>query len=157
MNPSGQPFPSQFGGAPPPSGSGGGGGAREALNVPGILFIVFGALNILFGLVGLVGGGANQAALAKMLNDPNFPAQAKEAISFMAGAGSKIFGLLGLAMSGLMVFGGVQMRNLKGYGVAMAACVIGMLPCTNCCCVTLPIGIWALTILTKPEIKSSFS
>ena len=155
MNPSGQPFPNQFGGAPPPPG--GGGGAREALNVPSLLLIIFGSLNVLFAIYGLVAGGMNKAQMAQLLNDPNMPQQAKDLIAMMAGAGSKVFGLLGMVIAGLMVFGGVQMRNLKSYGLAMTACILGMLPCTNCCCVTLPIGIWALTILMKPEIKSSFS
>lgn len=155
MNPSGQPFPQQFGGAPPPPGAGG--GAREALNVPGILFIVFGSLNLLFGLYGLVAGGVNKEQMAQLLNDPNLPPAARDALAALAGGGSKVIGLLGMCLAGLMVFGGVQMRGLKGYGIAIAACVVGMLPCTNCCCVTLPIGIWALTILMKPEIKASFS
>lgn len=125
--------------------------------MPGILFIVFGSLNVLIGLYGLVAGGVNQAQMAQLLNDPNLPPGAKDAIAMLAGTGSKLFGLLGMAMSGLMVYGGVQMRNLQSYGLAMAACVLGMLPCTNCCCVTLPIGIWALTLLMKPEIKASFT
>jgi len=125
--------------------------------VPSLLLIIFGSLNVLFGLYGLVAGGMNKAQMAQFLNDPNMPQQAKDAIAMMAGAGSKVIGLLGLVISGVMVFGGVQMRNLKSYGLAMAACIVGILPCTNCCCVTLPIGIWALTILMKPEIKSAFS
>lgn len=155
MNPSGQSFPQQFGGAPPPPGAGG--GAREALNVPGILFIVFGSLNVLFGLYSLVAGGVSQEQMAQLLNDPNLPPGAKQALSALLGGGTKLIALLGMCLAGLMVFGGVQMRSLKGYGIAIAACVVGMLPCTNCCCVTLPIGIWALTILMKPEIKASFS
>jgi type IV secretory pathway VirB2 component (pilin) len=155
MNPSGQPFPNQFGGAPPPPGAGG--GAREALNVPGILFIVFGSLSILYGLYGLVGGGANEAQLNQALSDPNLPPAAKDFIRMLAGPGAKVLNLIAAAMAGLMVFGGVQMRSLKSYPVAIAACVIGMLPCTSCCCVTIPISIWALTILMRPEIKSSFS
>lgn len=155
MNPSGQPFPSQFGGAPPSPGTGG--GAREALNVPGILFIVFGSLSILYALFGMVGGGVNEAQMNQLLSNPNLPSGAKDALRFMMGTGAKLINLLGMGMAGLMVFGGVQMRTLKSYGVAIAACVIGMLPCTSCCCVTLPIAIWALTILTKPEIKASFT
>lgn len=155
MNPSGQPFPSQFGGAPPPPGTGG--GAREALNVPGILFIVFGSLSILYALFGMVGGGVNEAQMNQLLSDPKLPPGAKDALRFMVGPGAKILNLVAMGLSALMVFGGVQMRNLKGYGVAIAACVIGILPCTSCCCVTLPIAIWALTILTRPDIKASFS
>ena len=154
MNPSGQPFPSQFGGAPPPPG---GGGAREALNVPSILFMVFGGLSVLLAILGLLGNNANDPAIAKMIRDPNVPEQMKDFIRVLAGPGSKVINLLGMAMSGLLIFAGLQMRNLKNYGVAIAACVIGMLPCTSCCCVMLPIAIWTLTILMRPEIKSSFS
>ena len=157
MNPPGQPFPSQFNGAPPPSGSGGGGGAREALNVPGILFLVFGSLTVLFGLFGLVSGGGDTAQLDKMLGDPNFPAALKGGIRFMAGPGSKLINLLGMAIGGVIAFGGLQMRQLKNYSVVMAASVLACLPCGSCCCVTMPIGIWALTLIFKPEIKSSFS
>ena len=136
---------------------GGGGCAREALNVPGILFIVFGSLSILYSIYGMVGGGASAAQMSQLMNDPNIPAQAKDFLRLLAGPGAKVLGLIGMSMAGLMVFAGVQMRNLKGYGLAIAACVIGMLPCTGCCCVTLPVAIWTLTILTRPEIKSSFS
>jgi hypothetical protein len=154
MNPSGQPFNPQFG-APPPGG--GGGGAREALNVPSILLLVFGALGVLGALYGLVAGGANQAQVAQLMNDPNLPPEAKKALEALLGPGSKLLNLLGLAIAGTMAFGALQMRNLKSYPLAVTACVLGMLPCTNCCCVTLPIGIWALTVLMKPEVKASFT
>jgi hypothetical protein len=33
-----------------------------------------------------------------------------------------------------------------------------MLPCGSCCCIiTMPIGIWALVTLMKPEIKNAFT
>lgn len=156
MNPSGQPFPSQFGGAPPPPGQGG--PAREALNVPGILFMVFGGLAVLYSLVNVASSGLNQAQMQQFLNDPNIPQDLKNLLKVLVGPLTKVFALLGACIGGLLVFGGYQMRNLKGYGIAMAASIIGMVPCTGCvCCLTLPLGIWTLTILTRPEIKASFT
>lgn len=155
MNPSGQPFPSQFGGAPPPPG--GGGPAREALNVPGILFMVAGGLIVLYSLWNLLMSGLNQAQLDQILNDPNMPSDWKPGLKAMLGPGLKVFALFAAAIGGLLVFGGFQMRNLKGYGIAMAACILALLPCQSCCCITLPLAIWTLTILTRPEIKSSFT
>lgn len=162
MNPSGQPFPNQFGGAPPPPGTG---GAAEALNVPGILFIVFGAFGILSALSGLVRGGgeADMAAFNQALNDPNFPQELKELfrglMKFFAGPGAKGLNVIAALMSGVMVFGGVQMRQLKNYGLAIATCIIGIMPMCGgcCCCITLPLGVWTLTILMRPEIKSAFT
>lgn len=155
MNPSGQPFPSQFGGAPLPPGQGG--PAREALNVPGILFMVAGGLVVLYSLMNMLSSGMNQAQLQKILSDPNFPTEAKDLIRNLMGPLTKVFSFFAAAVGGLLIFGGYQMRLLKGYGIAMAACIIGLLPCTSCCCLTLPLSIWTLTILTRPEIKSSFS
>jgi hypothetical protein len=39
----------------------------------------------------------------------------------------------------------------------MAASIIAMIPCVSpCCLLGLPIGIWALVVLMKPEVKSAF-
>jgi hypothetical protein len=159
MNPSGQPFPNQYGGAPPPPG---GGGPAEALNVPGILFIVFGAFGVLSALLGVV-RGADMTAFNQALSDPNLPPEAKDIMrmlgGYLSGPAPKVMNLISAIMSGLMVFGGVQMRQLKNYGLAIATCIIGIMPICGgcCCCITMPLGIWTLTILMRPEIKSAFT
>jgi hypothetical protein len=39
----------------------------------------------------------------------------------------------------------------------MTASILALAPCISpCCLVGLPIGIWALVVLSKPEVKSSF-
>jgi hypothetical protein len=49
------------------------------------------------------------------------------------------------------------MRKLDSYGLAMTASIVALIPCISPCCVVgLPIGIWALVILSKPEVKSAF-
>lgn len=153
MNPTGQPFHPQLGGAPPPAGP----TAKDQLNLPGILFIVFGALGVLFGVYGLISSGASNEQLDQLLRDPNLPPALKSFFTTMAGPGAKVTNLLGMLLSGLVAFGGVQMRQLKGYGLVVASCVVAMIPCGNCCCVTLPIAVWALTIITKPEVKAQFT
>lgn len=156
MNPSGQPFggPGPQFGAPPPSG----GNARELLNVPSILIIVMGAIGILFGLYGMVSSGANSEQLGQLLNDPNLPPAFKKAMTMTTGPMSKVSNLIGMLLDVLMIFGAVQMRNLKMYPLAIAATVISMLPCGGCCClIGLPVGIWALVTLMKPEVKAQFS
>jgi hypothetical protein len=42
--------------------------------------------------------------------------------------------------------------------VAVIASVAAMLPCTvSCCCILgLPVGIWSLVVLMKPEVKQAF-
>jgi hypothetical protein len=63
------------------------------------------------------------------------------------------------ALMALIAFiGAFRMRQLKSYGLAMASAIIAMVPCTTymCCLLMLPMGIWALTVLLKPEVKSAF-
>jgi hypothetical protein len=41
--------------------------------------------------------------------------------------------------------------------LAVVMSIISMLPyLSGCCCVGLPVGIWALVVLFKPEVKSAF-
>jgi hypothetical protein len=85
------------------------------------------------------------------------------------GGGDPMSGLLGGAIAALVYgffalmallsfVGAFRMRQLKSYGLAMASAIIAMIPCTTymCCLLMLPMGIWALTVLMKPEVKSAF-
>lgn len=139
-------------------GAAGGGNAREQVNVPAILLMVVGGLTILSALWGLVQAvtGSNSAQMAEVLNNPDIPEQFK---SYM-GTASKIgpFGsLFQLVLGGLTAFGGLKMKNLESYPLAIAASIIAIIPCFgSCCCTGIPVGIWALIVLNKPEVKSSF-
>lgn len=152
MNPTGQPFGMPPQGPPPPAGP----NARDALNVPGILFIVIGGIGVLLALMGLLSSGANQAQLMQAMSDPNFPPQAKDFILKFSSMG-KFLNLFALPVYGLVIFGGIQMRNLKMYPLAVATAFVAMIPCQCACCIGIPIGIWALTILFKPEMRAQFS
>lgn len=152
MNPTGQPFGMPSPGAVPPAGP----NAREALNVPGILFIVIGGIGVLLALYGVATSGMSEAQLAQAMSDPNFPPQAKEFLSKFAGSG-KIINLLALPVYALVIFGGIQMRSLKMYPLAVATALVAMIPCQCACCLGLPVGIWALMVLFKPEIRAQFS
>ncbi len=66
-------------------------------------------------------------------------------------------GCVGLLLSAVVLLGGIKMKNLENYGLAMTASIIALLPCISpCCIIGFPIGIWALIVLAKPEVKSAF-
>jgi len=68
-----------------------------------------------------------------------------------------IFVLIGMVFSALVLFGGVRMQRLQSRGLAMAAAIIAIVPCVSpCCLVGIPLGIWALVVLAKPEVRSQF-
>ena len=148
MNPTGQPM-----GMPAPSAPSG--SAQDALNVPSILILVMAGLGILFGLFGLVSGGGTIPP--QLLDNPQFTPQMREMMTKFSGAG-RFGNIIGLALDGLMIYGALQMRQLKSFGLAMTSSILVMLPCAGCCCLLgLPVGIWALVTLNKPEVKSAFT
>jgi hypothetical protein len=137
-----------------------GGNAREQVSVPAILLMVAGGLGVAYALLSivtnLVGGGAQQEQLNQMLSDPNIPEGAKSVVAAMTK-----FGILGpiivLLANGFVFFGALKMKSLESYGLAMAASIIAIIPCCPCGCIGIPIGIWSLIVLNKPEVKSSFA
>ena len=78
----------------------------------------------------------------------------------MVSFGSRGFGAgmaaVGLLMGAVVLFGALKMKNLENYGLAMAASIIAMIPCVSPCrLLGLPMGIWAVVGLSKPEVKSA--
>ena len=52
----------------------------------------------------------------------------------------------------------LQMRQLKRFPVAVAGTIVAMAPfVSSCCCLGLPLGIWALIVLFNPDVRAGFS
>ena len=64
--------------------------------------------------------------------------------------------VVGLGISVMTAFGAVRMRKLESYPLAMTAAVLAILPCSGCCILSMPLGIWALVILLDAQVKESF-
>jgi hypothetical protein len=78
-------------------------------------------------------------------------------VTMFSGTASIIAAILGILSSALILFGALKMRKLESFGLAMTSSIIAMIPCVSpCCLIGLPIGIWSLVILSKPEVKSAF-
>jgi hypothetical protein len=68
-----------------------------------------------------------------------------------------VAGILGILVGGFIIFASMKMRQLQSWPMAVAASVVAMLPCLSpCCCIGLPIGIWALVVLFDQNVKASF-
>jgi hypothetical protein len=61
-----------------------------------------------------------------------------------------------LVLDGLTVYAGWQMRQLRSWTLCMAGSIAAMLPCSACCILGLPMGIWALIVLIDNEVKRLF-
>lgn len=142
-----------------------GGAEREAVlaqtKPAAICLIVFGCVMLLFALVNVVtaslGVGKGQAQ--------ELPAEApeflKQAMRFQTDMPAAVqYGLIALSMVvfSLVVLGGVRMLKLKTWGLALTAAILVMIPCfTSCCCLLgLPLGIWVILLINKPEVRRQF-
>lgn len=122
----------------------------DQLKGPAIGLMVTAGLGAAFQLLGLVMNltGAGMGAFAG--GNQGMP-------NMMSGGIGAVFNVIGLAMSVVVFMGASKMKNAESYGLAMAAAIIAMVPCVSpCCLLGLPLGIWALVVLLKPEVKAAF-
>ena len=112
----------------------------------GALMQVVGMVINLFGVgMGIAGAGAQ--------GHQEMP----QWVNAMSGGLGIFFNIIGLIMSVVVLLGALKMKQLQNYNFAMTATIIAMVPCISpCCWIGLPIGIWALVILVKPEVKAAF-
>lgn len=129
--------------------------AAQRVAAPAICLIVVSSLGMVLQLLGLV---VNFLMLNNDVphNQPgmqfqgDMPVEVQVAIN----VGSAV---LGIAFGIVVLIGAIKMKNLKSYGLSMAAAIIAMLPCISPCCVLgLPFGIWAIVVLVDPEVKAAF-
>jgi len=125
-------------------------GATDQVNGPAIGLIVVAILGFVaqaFSLIWRLGFSAMAAA------QPSQP----EWMAMFSGTVSIVAAILGILSGVLILFGGIKMRKLESYGLAMTASIVAMIPCVSpCCLIGLPIGIWSLVMLSKPEVKGAF-
>jgi len=112
--------------------------AAAQIAAPAVLITILAAISCLLGLVNVVLGLIASADDSMML-----------LIAFLPG----VIAAIG---NGVAFWGGLSMKRLKRYRLAFASNIIIMLPLTYCCILGLPLGIWGLNILSKPEIKDAF-
>jgi hypothetical protein len=142
--------------------------AFSRANLPGLFLIVVGALNLFVGSLLIVRGfqfkdmdarelleelkrSANQDLPQQDL-DPETMKTLFLWLSF--GAGPVI-----VLASLVTITGGMYMRTLRSYRLAVTAAALAAVPAVSfmaCCGVGEVVGIWALVVLLKPEVKSAF-
>ena len=132
--------------------------AASKVKGPATALMVVGGINILAGLYniaqGITGAGAGPPP-PNLQNDPE-AMRIFEMVQGITGPIAIVLGLVILAVGGVIIFGGLKMKNLESPGLTKTASVLAMIPCISCCIIGLPIGIWSLTVLSKPDVSSAF-
>jgi hypothetical protein len=124
----------------------------DVVAAPAICLIIYGAL-VLF----LVIANAMQLALGNVIQPGTGNPEIDKAFAAMKGVGGVVALLFGLACGFFILFGGLRMKAMKNHGLCIAASIFAMIPCLIPCCVLgIPLGIWSLVVLAKPDVKAAF-
>jgi hypothetical protein len=129
-------------------------GNKTQLLILGIFMLIVGLLWTGYGLVNLL-TVMIQGVDAVIRNNPAFDNQVKGNIEAYR-LGVYIGSILG-PLTGLLVIGGaVSMLIRKFRGLAITGSVTAMLPCSCCCILGLPLGIWGLVLLNQDDTVHLF-
>jgi hypothetical protein len=143
------PIPATQPSAPPPPSAP---NASQQVSGPAIGLLITGIIGGIFSLASFfsisIGTGLST------LWWEGFPERYEELWEGAFGIGGS---LVGVGVAALIIYAALKMRELSQWGLAVAASVLAMIPCISpCCIIGLPIGIWSLVVITKPEIKAAF-
>lgn len=145
--------------------------AKERVSTPATLMIVTGILLYLFFAVSVVilaSGvdiqvammewtrdnvqmqGPDKAQFEKQLEDARNRNKTPEMIQQV------LIHVVGLILNTLVLIGGFRMKALKGYSLALTGSICALVPLTSCCCIAMPVGLWAVIVLSNEQVKAGF-
>ena len=147
--------------------------ARRRVAVPAVFLVLFGllgsalsALSLVVALVAPDSFGNAYADAVKPLIEKQPPSQARDdqlaqveqvrqlRLDSPVNLASTA---LSLVTAALMVVGGLRMRGLKSYGLAVTASIAALYPCGCVLCFSAPFGLWALITLLNGDVKAAFA
>ena len=126
---------------------------RRRVRLPAWGLIIVGTLNALSGMVFIVGRLVSIVKGPERVIDDEYRRLGYEVGTIVW----PMLGLISVAASPLIIFGGLQMLGMRRYSTALLASILALVPVTSLCCISgIPIGIWALIVLRDPEVRASF-
>ena len=147
--------------------------ARGRVALPAIFLMLFGTLGFLLGLVSLGVAVAAPEAFGNAYADlmkpliegqPPSPARDDQLAQVELVRKTRLdsplnlaLTALGTAVSGLIAVGGLRMKGLNSWGLAVLASVATFYPCASCLCFAAPFGLWSLVVLMNADVKAAFA
>lgn len=115
--------------------------------------IIVGAVNFLTALVYLLAGLSNIGG--GELDKSVSPGDTGGTIGYVLGS---VFPIVCLVLSPATLMGGVQMIRGRTRGLALLGSIVAIVPFSSCCFIAgVPLGIWAMVVLRRPEVQSWFT
>ena len=138
--------------------------ASESVRAPAIALMIVGSTGLILSLLNLAFLFSGRGPFARPV--PTQSAQIvhrDEAAYAREQAFNQIYAIgvtVGVVTSilwGVVVpLGGYFMYKLSSWSTVMFAAIVAMLPGHPCCLFGLPFGIWALVVISRPEVKAAF-
>ena len=133
---------------------------EQRVKAPALGLLIFGALSVLMQLVGFVMQMFGKGFMQQFIDSASQSGQTLPSVFTGFGVGMQVgLGLVNLALSAFVCWGAVQMMKLRSHGLAQSVSVLPMVPCCVgglCCIIGMPIGIWSLVVLNRPDVRSAF-
>lgn len=132
--------------------------AKSKVSGPATWLIVLSITHIVLASIMLLLVGLGLTAAGAAAKDPNFAADEDLAGTVVSLFFNFVTLSAGLVCAVVILVGAIQMKKLRNYGLAMAAAILSVIPCTSPCCflIGLPIGIWAIIVLSEPVVKRAY-
>ena len=145
-------------------------GGRERLTVPGVLLAVAGGVTLILCVISLA-----LNALGVQNTQENFDRQVAAAqrkppsrerdqeIKTLKALQTYVvplaigYTILGIVCNTVTLLGGLRMCRASGYGLSVVGAVCAVIPFSGCCCLTMPVGVWALVVLLSSDAKAAFA
>jgi hypothetical protein len=123
------------------------------LRAPAIALISLGALNVLSGVILILG------RLVRLVQgtEPVITDDARRLGYELSGIYFPIVSLISIAVAPIIIFGAIRMMRAQNYPVAILAAILAMIPLSSVCCILgFPLGLWALIVLRDPDVRKAF-
>ncbi|MBA7712042.1 Serine/threonine-protein kinase PknD [subsurface metagenome] len=124
------------------------GAIRHRVWIPAVGLLIAGALDCLAVLGAVVG------ALILLIRT-GFSGQLIE-FSFLPGSAQLVIVVAMAAYAIFVVLGAWNLMQLRSYRLAMTGSILALFPFSPGAIVGVPMGIWALVVMTKKEVKAAF-
>ncbi len=119
----------------------------------GVGLIVVGAVNFLTSGIYLIGGLSNIGGgeLDKSVSSGDTAGT----VGYVIGS---VFPILCLILAPATIIGGVQLIRGRTRNLAVVGAIVALVPLTSCCFLAgIPLGIWALVVLRRPDVRAWFA
>ena len=126
----------------------------KKLTFPAIGLLVGSILNALIGFLTTASGVMR---LSGSLGKETLPTDQAERVGFLLGTflGYGV-GFLSIVSAPFVFYGALKMMKGEKYGIAKTSAILSVIPLSCCFPLSIVFGIWALSVLSKPDVKAFF-